>query len=116
VSHSDFSDLNFALASIVDRNLGMKLLDALVANVKVITIIDWNNIRVEVEAVIIALNRLNLPSAGQVLYVLPDLLDLSILFLGREIERVVDPNAFKSMFKQISFAQLRAIFKKYEVG
>lgn len=94
----------------------MKLLDALVSGVKVVTIIDWNNIRVEVEAVIIALNRLNPPSAGQVLYVLPDLLDLAILFMGREIERVADPATFKTMFKQISFVQLRAIFKKYEVG
>lgn len=116
VQTSDFSDLSFALASIVDRNLGMKLIDALANQVKVVTVVDWNNLRVELEALVVALNRLNPPAAGQVLYILPELLDLSCFFLNRDIEKTADLAALKGRFRQLSLANLKAVFRKFEVG
>lgn len=115
IQSSDFSDLSFALASIVDRNLGMKLIDSLVNQVKVVTVIDWNNLRVELEALVVALNRLNPPTAGKVLYILPELLDLSCFFLNKDIERVNDLTALKSRFMQLSLSNLKAVFRKFEV-
>ena len=77
--------------------------------------IDFNNIRVELEEVVVALNRLNISNASQIIFILPEILDFSCMFISREIENAGDANYFKMRFKQIGLNQIKAILKKYEV-
>lgn len=112
---SDFSDLTFSLSSIIDRNLGIKFLEFLSSTAKVITMIDFYNIRVEFEALVVALNRVNMQNSSQIIFILPEILDFSCIFILKDIEKAVDVNFFKQKFKQIGSQQIKAILKKFEV-
>jgi hypothetical protein len=98
----------------VDRNLGYKLIDVMMSSAKVVTMIDFNNMRVEIEQMIISLNSINMKSKAQLIYILPDLLNFLSLFLNGELVKVNDI-AFFSRYAYINTKQIRTILKKYEV-
>lgn len=98
----------------IDRNLGYKIIEALTSSVKLVSIIDFHNLKLEVEQIIVSLNSINLKSKAQVIYILPDLLTLLSVFLNGDTNKITDVGFF-SRFSYISTKQIRIILKKYEV-
>jgi hypothetical protein len=98
----------------IDRNLGYKIIEALTNTVKLVTIVDFHNLKLEIEQIIVSLNSINLKSKAQVIYILPDLLSLLSVFLNGDSTKITDAGFF-TRFAYINTKQIRSILKKYEV-
>lgn len=98
----------------IDRNLGYKIIEALTSSIKLVTIVDFHNLKLEIEQIIVSLNSINLKSKAQVIFILPDLLSLLGVFLNGDTGKINDIGFF-SRFAYLNTKQIRSILKKYEV-
>lgn len=82
--NSDFGELLVSFASLVDRNVGYKILNHLATVAKVLTVVDFTNLRIELEELIIRLNSISCKTRTPIMFVLNELNILVNLFTNNE--------------------------------